>query len=241
MARGRFISQEIAKDKKINDLSNDTSRLAFTWLVATADSEGRTYGDPAIVRSMIFPRRSDITTEQMEFYIQEWHNAGLVVWYEADGDLWICFPNFEKHQVGLRKDREAPSAIPAPPILYEGTGTDEVRSNAGVTPELDGLIKVNIKESEVNGFRLLFDAFLQASGVNEFDINPQKACDEINKQWQPINVTPDEVANAVSILRSSDTDYTIAGPWSITKTIKNQRAKQNGRTKSEERKYSEVY
>lgn len=136
MAKGRFITSDITKDKKINDLSDDTSRLGFTWLVTFADREGRTFGDPALVRSMLFPRRDDISLEQMEAYLQEWHDAGLICWYEAKGDKWIEFPNFDKHQK-LRKDREAPSNIPEPGW-----------SNSGPTPEQDRVKLKDIKLEE---------------------------------------------------------------------------------------------
>jgi len=92
MAQGRIVVNAIASDKKINLLSDDTSRLAFTWLITFADCEGRTHGDPAVVRSMLFPRRQDITIEQMEKYILEWAGLGLVIFYEAEGDKWIYFP-----------------------------------------------------------------------------------------------------------------------------------------------------
>src|SRR3990167_2527107 len=148
MARGRIISNEIARDKKINDLSDDTSRLAFTWLLTFADVEGRTHGDPALIRSMVFPRRTDITIERIESYIQEWHDSGLVVWYEADGDQWICFPQFNKHQPNLRKDREAPSAIPAPPGYAPPlpqdappNPPDELPTDSGETPA-EGPVKL---------------------------------------------------------------------------------------------------
>ena len=80
MAQGRMIVNAIAADKKINRLSDDTSRLAFTWLITFADCEGRTYGDPAVVRSMLFPRRQDVTIERMEAYIREWASLGLIIW-----------------------------------------------------------------------------------------------------------------------------------------------------------------
>jgi len=65
MARGRMINNTICRDKKLNDLSSDTSRLAFTWLVTHADREGRVHGDPAIVRSLVFPRRADVLVEDV--------------------------------------------------------------------------------------------------------------------------------------------------------------------------------
>lgn len=137
MASGRMIVNAISTDKRVNQLSCDTSRLAFTWLITFCDCEGRTHGDPAIVRSMLFPRRQDVSIEQMEEYIREWALCKLIYWYEADGDLWIQFANFDKNQPGLRKDREAPSRIPA----Y--VEPNESRSNAGVMPEQ---VPVKLKE-----------------------------------------------------------------------------------------------
>ena len=139
MAQGRIIVNAIAADRKINNLSDDTSRLAFTWLITFADCEGRTYGDPAVVRSMLFPRRDDITIDRMEKYIREWADAGLIVWYETSGDTWISFCKFDKNQPGLRKDREAPSRIPHPPVI----DADKIQNNSGVTPEL---LPVKLKE-----------------------------------------------------------------------------------------------
>jgi hypothetical protein len=139
MAQGRIIVNAICADKRISQLSTDTSRLAFTWLITFADCEGRTYGDPAVIRSMIFPRRQDVTIEAMEFFIREWATLGLIVWYECDGDYWISFPKFDKNQPGLRKDREAPSRIPTPPQI----DAEGLRSYSGVTPDQ---LPVKLKE-----------------------------------------------------------------------------------------------
>lgn len=131
MARGRMINTSICMDKQVHLLSDDTSRLAFTWLITHADREGRTYGDPAMVWSMLFPRREEKDTERMERYLQEWHDAGLIVWYEAGGDRYVWFPSFDKNQAGLRKDREAPSTFPPPSA---GVHPEQCRSTDGVTP-----------------------------------------------------------------------------------------------------------
>jgi len=45
MARGRFISNDVINDKEINDLSSDTCRLAYVFLITIADREGRVAGD----------------------------------------------------------------------------------------------------------------------------------------------------------------------------------------------------
>lgn len=166
MARGRMIANAITLDKRVNSLSSDTCRLAFTWLVTFADCEGRTYGDPALVRSMLFPRRDDVTAAQVEGFIKEWAQAGLVVWYEAAGDQWLFFPAFAKNQPGLRKEKEQPSVVPAPPEVRtedgvstdlvrteDGLGTGLVRSRYGVgTPQENGT-EEKLNRNEENGKR----------------------------------------------------------------------------------------
>lgn len=150
MARGRFISKEISLDKKVNSLSSPWSMLAFTWLISSADVEGRTYGDPCLVKSIVFPRQPAITVEQVEGFIREWDAAGLIIWYEVEGEKYIYFPNFEKHQVGLRKDREPESTIP--PMTAE-----RIRQTSGNVPDeipvklsKGKLIIREVKLSEVN-------------------------------------------------------------------------------------------
>ena len=153
MARGRMISKDITLDKRVNDLSNDTSRLAFTWLVAFCDCEGRVHGDPAVVRAILFPRRQDVTIEQTEQYIKEWQDAGLIVWYEAKNDLWIFFPGFVKNQIGLRKDREPKTIIPPQPVIHDGDDLqDTIQQDAGTLPEVIPLKRreENLKEENNN-------------------------------------------------------------------------------------------
>ena len=139
MARGRFISNRIIVDRQINDLSTDTCRLAFTWLITLADCEGRVFGEPDLLVSSLFPRRVDITPEMMESFIVEWANADFVTWYQAsDGERYIQFRTFEKHQVGLRKNREAPSSYPDPKdckILAGSKPTVYEENTDGTVPE----------------------------------------------------------------------------------------------------------
>lgn len=128
MARGRLINTTICQDKRVAAFSSDTSRLAYTWLYTFADRDGRVQGDPVMVVSMVFPRRRDMTEEEMAVYITEWQAAKLVDWYEVDGEKYIQFTDFKTTQAGMRYEREAASIIPA------STG-QSVRSNAGVVPE----------------------------------------------------------------------------------------------------------
>jgi hypothetical protein len=157
MAKGRIIVTEITRDKRVNDLSDDTSRLAFTWLITFADSAGRTHGDPALVRSALFPRRTDVSTDQVEAYLKEWHECGLVNWYEAEGDLWLEFPSFHKHQKGFDRRHEPDTVVPDPPMHDDGTyqvqaapvqGTGDVpakRSRSKVEKKTPAVIPPSVK------------------------------------------------------------------------------------------------
>jgi len=113
MAKGRFLSKQITIDKRVNDLKDPWSMLGFSWLIPHADREGRVNGDPAVLKSLVFPRQNgNISIEFMENLAISWQNAGLIIYYEDENDRYIQLVNFEKHQTGLRKDREPASIIP---------------------------------------------------------------------------------------------------------------------------------
>ena len=128
MARGRFISNAIITDRQVHELSSDTCRLAYTWLITLADREGRVVGEPDLLLAQLFPRRlGKITPDDVEGFINEWVNAGFMIWYEGnDGDKVLQLVNFEKHQSGLRKEREAESVYADP---------QDCRIISGVSPE----------------------------------------------------------------------------------------------------------
>lgn len=136
MARGRFISKGISLDEKVNALPDDTARLLFTWMITHLDCEGRTFGEAGTIKSLVFPRRV-IPTKKIENYLKILANCGLILRYSVNGNQYIFMPNFEKHQPGLNKKREAPSQIPpcTPELLQSNSGNGD-GSNSGVTPEL---------------------------------------------------------------------------------------------------------
>lgn len=125
MARGRMLNHKITENELVAGLSNDTSRLGFTWLISFCDVEGRVHGNPALVRAKLFPLRDDMTNDEMASYIREWAEAGLIEWYEDDtGRLWIQFPGFAKNQKGLDRRKEPASEIPPP----TAEGKEKVRT-----------------------------------------------------------------------------------------------------------------
>lgn len=113
MARGRMLNKSISVSKKMHLLPDDTCRLLATWTIAHLDKNGVFYADPVIVKSLVFPRRGDISTEQVELYLVAMQRAGLVILFTAQDQLWQYWPGFADNQTNLRPDREN-TDFPAP-------------------------------------------------------------------------------------------------------------------------------
>jgi len=139
MPRGRFLSKTISLDEKVNSLPNDTARLLFTWLIPHLDCEGRLHGDAQTVKSIVFPRRS-IQTRKVEEYLKKLEENGLIVRYSVNGNTYLVAPNFEKHQVGLQKSKEAQSQIPpfTPELLQS--------SSIITPPQVKGKAKAKVED-----------------------------------------------------------------------------------------------
>lgn len=143
MAKGRILNKKISLNKIVNELS-PLSALTFTWTISHLDRDGRIHGDPTTLRSIVIPRRKDITDADMAKFIKEWAKAKLIQWYQSDGDWWIQFPKFQENQIGLRYDREPKSDIPAP--------ADNIRQSSGNPPANIPLntMEENIKEENIS-------------------------------------------------------------------------------------------
>ncbi|MDQ3457993.1 MAG: hypothetical protein M3498_01610 [Deinococcota bacterium] len=107
MARGRFLSKGISESEQVAELGSDTARLLFTWLIAHADVEGRLSANPRIVKGRVCPLL-DIGLEDIDAMLGEMDVLGLISIYEAEGKRFLCFPSWNEHQQGIRKDREQP-------------------------------------------------------------------------------------------------------------------------------------
>ena len=146
MAKGRFISQTIAKDKRLNQLSME-AELLYLMTIPHLDRDGLILGEPLVLWGTVCPRRPELMTS-IETLISEWLEAGLILRYLADDDPILYFTGFNKNQQ-LRYDRETPSQYDPPPgyirtdagLVPDELRTaatpvpDELRSSAGHTPE----------------------------------------------------------------------------------------------------------
>lgn len=146
MAKGRFLSKQVGRSKQLASL-NDRERCIFLLLLPHADVEGRLEADVDYLEGVCLTRMG-YTRPQIDDAVKALHKAGLIHLYTVKGERYLAFPKFEKHQLGLRKDREAPSEIPAPPSRRSksaddggntdgdtpATSAEELRSDSGTTP-----------------------------------------------------------------------------------------------------------
>ncbi|MBL8238628.1 MAG: hypothetical protein JNM66_14475 [Bryobacterales bacterium] len=112
MARTRLIKPGFFESDEIGFLP-PFARLLFIALWQLADRQGRLEDRPARIKGFAF-RFDDVTTSDVEGWLQTLSTAGFLHRYEADGLKCIEIPTFLKHQ--RPHANEAKSVIPARPI-----------------------------------------------------------------------------------------------------------------------------
>lgn len=115
MARARMISPTIATDKQLRRLSCMGARFLYLSMIPHADNCGRLRGEPSYVRSLAIPYEPGVTDSDVEKWLVEMNEVGLVAWYDFDEAQFIQFAlsSWGKHQ-DLKKYRPH-SHLPDPP------------------------------------------------------------------------------------------------------------------------------
>lgn len=128
-------------DSETVDQLSPLAEVFFTRLIMKADDYGNYPGNPKLINAALFPLK-EYTATQIAEWSNECRNAGLIVWYHAEGKPYIHIKNFEQK---LRRMR---AVYPPPPV---GQVTDNERTSDGqvtdnVRPEVEEEEK---KEEEV--------------------------------------------------------------------------------------------
>lgn len=113
MAKGRFISRSVGHSREIAALPDHLTRMIFAFILPYLDVEGRIDADPVFLNGYCLSRLQ-IPQKELERALVAMHEVGLIELYEEEGLPFIQYMNFEKHQQGLRKDREDASTLPPP-------------------------------------------------------------------------------------------------------------------------------
>jgi hypothetical protein len=136
-----MLLKSVSISQKLASLPSDSDRLLWTWLLAHLDREGRFYAEPSVVKGHAVPRLKNHTDETISKSLQRMADVGLIILYRVNGDSYLQYNQFDEHQAGLHKDREAPSLCPPPPVKVR-KGPVKVRQSPEKVP-------LNIREDKI--------------------------------------------------------------------------------------------
>ena len=154
MARGRFINKSMNENARLEAMLIECVDF-FKRVVSISDVEGRLKGDSKYLRNILYPWRESIRTRHVEGLLKVLWNSkdddngfGLIERYSVNGKECIWLPGFDKHQKGIRKDREAASEIPPCPLETTPVSAAEITSVKEVREDIDAKLAAMIKYYE---------------------------------------------------------------------------------------------
>lgn len=108
MARIRTIKPNHVTDKELSKISLPAHLF---WILSWcfSDDEGIIENDPLLLKSQIFPRRTDVRIEQVEQWIDQLIKARFVIPFTHEGEGYLIHRTFKTHQ---RIDKPQASKIP---------------------------------------------------------------------------------------------------------------------------------
>lgn len=107
----RILKDSIRTSKSVNAMTDFQFRL-WAYLITYVDDFGRGSADPELLKGFVFPRRKGVTEQTIGNTLRELASLGSIQLYDVDGESYLVFPGWEKHQT----PRAKVSKYPAPPI-----------------------------------------------------------------------------------------------------------------------------
>ena len=120
----RIFKESVRTDKKVNELSDFEFRL-WSYLITYVDDFGRGSADTAILKGFVFPLRKSVTEKNIGDALSRLASMGLVHLYKVDGEPYLYFPKWAKHQRIQTKQ----SKFPEPPLSTVSHGDPPLESN----------------------------------------------------------------------------------------------------------------
>lgn len=149
MAKGRMINKRIAKSDKLAALTKDRHRVIYFMIYPHVDRDGRYSADPLDIKEDCCPRLRYTVKEILESLIAL-DKVGLIALYKVNEKRYLEVFRFDDFQVGLHKEREAPSEIPPNPGLYPDN-SGSCRTDVDKIP-LNLKSKFNLKSNKKSRF-----------------------------------------------------------------------------------------
>lgn len=106
------MSNRIIRDwtysEKIHKLSPEAERF-FTRLIMKVDDFGRYFGNYKLLNSNLFPLHDSVTTVDIERWVNECYEAGVLFRYEAESKPYIEIHDFNQKGLKVRRAKYPPS------------------------------------------------------------------------------------------------------------------------------------
>ena len=163
----RILKETICLNRKIDRLTDFQENL-FYRLIVNVDDYGIFFADPAVVASVLYPRKRNLSTKTVADAVQRIADTGLIRLYEYDGEQYLKIVSWEKHQrmrnsmhryptpqdKPAEEDRAAEedgTEMPAAEVAEtaESSAAETVPASAGV-PEEPGVRELPVVELPLN-------------------------------------------------------------------------------------------
>lgn len=123
----RLIKESIRTSKKMNALTDFEFRV-WAYLITYVDDYGRGSADPELINNLVFPRMSRLTDDTVMDTILSLQEKGCICIYEVDGEPYLYFPNWSKHQTIRNKK----SKFPDPSVADATSASNCIQLQANV-------------------------------------------------------------------------------------------------------------
>ncbi|MBC3516036.1 hypothetical protein H8K20_06460 [Neobittarella massiliensis] len=125
----RIIKESVCTSDTLDELSW-FEEVVFYRLLVNCDDYGRMDGRAAIVKSRLFPLKSNVTERSITEALNKLSTVGLVTMYEYDGRPYLQLVTWERHQSIRAKKSKYPS--PESGVKTSASNRVQVQANAPV-------------------------------------------------------------------------------------------------------------
>ena len=167
----RILKDSILTDKAFNTLTLIEESI-YHRLIVSADDYGVFYADPVLLLRVLFPRKKDISEEDVREGLDHLEETGLIFRYTADGEDYLKISSWENDQRprNTRHKFPCPEAVeeaPALPAVEEKEKAPEENRPVPEPPAADEIVielllndntLYNVTQREISEFSALYPA-----------------------------------------------------------------------------------
>lgn len=167
----RILKDSILTDKAFNALSLIEESI-YHRLTVSADDYGIFYADPVLLLRILFPRKKDISEEDVREGLDHLEETGLIFRYTADGEDYLKISSWENDQRprNTRHKFPCPETVEEAPVLPAEEGKETAQEENRSVPEppaadeivielpLNDNTLYNVTQGEISEFSALYPA-----------------------------------------------------------------------------------